>query len=58
MTSGLTRPAMSLLARLGHRRGAFRHFPLAGGWTRGRDLPAPQGSTFQAQWQKRGRNGS
>jgi L-lactate dehydrogenase complex protein LldF len=36
-------------------RGRFRWLPLAGGWTRHRDFPAPQGSTFQAQWKKRGR---
>ncbi len=47
-----------VMARLGRRRGRFRSMPLAGGWTSVRDLPAPQGSTFQAQWQKRGRNGS
>ena len=40
-----TRPLMSLLARLG--------LPMAGGWTRVRDLPAPQGSTFQALWRER-----
>ncbi len=49
----LTRPLMSLLARLGRARGGFRWLPLTGGWTRERDLPAPQGSTFQAQWRKR-----
>ena len=54
----LTAMAMPVMARLGRRRGRFRSMPLAGGWTSVRDLPAPQGSTFQAQWQKRGRNGS
>jgi L-lactate dehydrogenase complex protein LldF len=49
----LTRPAMRLLAWLGGRRGGFRRMPLAGGWTRERDLPAPQGPTFQAQWRQR-----
>jgi len=49
----LTRPAMSLMARLGRKSGRFRRMPLAGGWTRVRDLPAPQGSTFQAQWRAR-----
>jgi L-lactate dehydrogenase complex protein LldF len=46
-----TRAAMKGLALLG-RRGRFRRLPLAGGWTRGRDMPAPQGPTFMAQWAK------
>ena len=36
------------------RRGRFRWLPLAGGWTRHRDFPAPQGRTFQAQWKQAG----
>jgi L-lactate dehydrogenase complex protein LldF len=52
MVTGL---AMSVMARLGKSRGVFRYMPLAGGWTRERDLPAPQGSTFQAQWRRRQR---
>ncbi len=51
----LTRPAMSLLSRLGAKSGGFRRMPLASGWTRVRNLPAPQGSTFQARWQKQQR---
>jgi L-lactate dehydrogenase complex protein LldF len=52
----LCRPAIALLALAGRKRGAFRSLPLASGWTRARDLPAPQGSTFQALWQRqRGR---
>jgi len=50
----LYRPAMRLamagLGKLAGRRGRFRSLPLAGGWTDHRDLPAPQGATFQAQW--------
>ena len=43
----LTRFGVGALHRLGARRGAFRRLPFAGAWTRGRDLPAPQGrSTF------------
>lgn len=38
------------LGALGRRRGAFRYLPLAGGWTRHRDFPAPQGRTFQQLW--------
>jgi L-lactate dehydrogenase complex protein LldF len=52
---GLYRLAMRIgmrtLGLLGRRRGRFRTLPLAGGWTRSRDLPAPQGPTFIARWQ-------
>ena len=44
---------LTLFGRLGKRRGRFRKLPMAGGWTQARDFPAPQGQTFQAQWQKR-----
>lgn len=44
-----------LLAALGRRKGRFRRLPLAGGWTGARDLPAPQGPSFMAQWQARRR---
>jgi L-lactate dehydrogenase complex protein LldF len=44
------RLGIALLGSLGRRRGAFRRLPLAAGWTRGRDLPAPQGRTFQQLW--------
>ena len=49
----LTRPAAWLLARLAGRKGRLRRLPLLGGWTSMRDLPAPQGRTFQQQWQAR-----
>ncbi len=48
---------MPLLAFLGRRSGAFRRLPLAGGWTKHRDLPAPQGRTFQQLWRKGRRPG-
>ncbi|MBW7851746.1 MAG: iron-sulfur cluster-binding protein [Rhodospirillales bacterium] len=42
---------MAGLAWLARRRGGrFAKLPLAGGWTRARDLPAPQGRTFLSQW--------
>jgi L-lactate dehydrogenase complex protein LldF len=47
------RLGMPVLAWLGRKSGAFKRLPLAGGWTRHRDLPAPQGGTFQAQWKAR-----
>jgi L-lactate dehydrogenase complex protein LldF len=49
---------VATLARLGRRRGRFRHMLLAGGWTSGRDLPAPQGASFQNQWRRRGGSGA
>jgi L-lactate dehydrogenase complex protein LldF len=48
-----TRIGMRLLGRMGRRRGRFAWLPLAGGWTGGRDLPAPSGRTFQAEWARR-----
>jgi len=47
--------AATALAATGRRSGAFRSLPLAGGWTLTRDLPAPEGGTFQAQWRARRR---
>jgi L-lactate dehydrogenase complex protein LldF len=44
-----------LLALAGRRRGHFSWLPLAAGWTRHREFPTPQGTTFQAQWKRRGR---
>jgi L-lactate dehydrogenase complex protein LldF len=45
-----SRLAMAMLGLLGRRTGRFRRLPLAGGWTVSRDLPAPEGKTFQARW--------
>ena len=52
----LTRPVISILSRLGAKSGRFKRMPFASGWTRVRDLPAPQGSTFQARWQQQQRS--
>jgi len=41
---------MRVLAWLGRKRGRFTSLPLAGGWTKYRELPAPQGRTFQSRW--------
>jgi L-lactate dehydrogenase complex protein LldF len=46
-----TRVAMKALALASRGKGRFTSLPLAGGWTQYRDFPAPQGQTFQAQWQ-------
>ena len=48
-----TRFGVSLLNTLSGGRGRFRSLPLAQAWTAARDLPAPQGDTFMAQWQRR-----
>ncbi len=50
---GLTlRLAARLLYRFGRKRGNFSTIPFAHGWTAFRDLPAPQGFTFQERWRK------
>ena len=46
---------MRILAACAGRKGRFRSLPLAGGWTRARDFPAPQGRTFQSLWAARRR---
>lgn len=48
--------AMRALHLIGGARGRFSWLPFAGGWTRYRDLTAPQGATFQSRW--RARSGS
>jgi L-lactate dehydrogenase complex protein LldF len=51
---GLATAVMArVLALMGRRHGRFRWLPLASGWTRSRDFPAPEGATFQAQWKAR-----
>ncbi len=56
-----TRPALyHLLARFGiaiasafgRRKGHFRTLPFPRGWLKHRDLPAPQGRTFQQLWKE------
>lgn len=48
--------AMRVLGRIGYvRGGSFESLPLAGGWTKHRELPAPEGRTFQQQWAARRR---
>lgn len=44
--------AAKILGRLGRDRGRFKFLPFAGGWTKYRDFPAPQGDTFQVAWRK------
>jgi L-lactate dehydrogenase complex protein LldF len=47
-----TRVGAATLGWLGRQRGRFASLPLAGGWTGGRDLPAPEGETFFARYAK------
>ncbi|NYZ13060.1 iron-sulfur cluster-binding protein [Azospirillum sp. RWY-5-1] len=49
--------AVRALRLLGGGKGRFARLPLANGWTAHRDLPAPQGRTFQQLWAERQRNG-
>ncbi len=53
--SGVGLRALHLLAR---GRGRFHWLPLAGGWTRTRDFPAPQGASFMAQWARQRKPGA
>ncbi len=48
-----TRLAMRVLANRAIGKGRYASLPLAGGWTRYRDFPAPEGRTFQEQWAAR-----
>jgi L-lactate dehydrogenase complex protein LldF len=53
-----TRTAIGALSLLGRGKGRFASLPLAEGWTKGRDLPAPEpGGTFMARYAKAQRNG-
>ncbi len=47
-----TRLGVAAMAWVGRRRGHLRRWPGAEGWTRYRDLPAPQGGTFVDRWQR------
>ena len=50
LATGLAARVLKLLAG---GKGRFKSLPLAAAWTRYRDLPAPQGSTFMAQYKGR-----
>ncbi len=48
-----SRMAIMGLSLLGKAKGRFSYLPLATGWTKHRDLTAPQGDTFQARFKAR-----
>jgi L-lactate dehydrogenase complex protein LldF len=50
-----TRIAMRALGNFAGTDGRFRSLPLAGGWTRHRDMPAPTGRTFMDLYRAKGR---
>jgi L-lactate dehydrogenase complex protein LldF len=47
-----TRIAAASLAAMSGRRGRLATLPLAGGWTKHRDMPAPEGGTFMAAYRR------
>ena len=49
----VVRLASGLLRWLAGRRGRLTRLPLAGGWTRERDLPTPPARSFMDQWRRR-----
>lgn len=49
----LTQWGVASLKRLAGRRGRLARLPMAGGWTRTRDFPAPAGQTFQTLYKAR-----
>jgi len=51
--SAATRLGARWLRRLAGDRGRISRLPLAGGWTAGRDFPAPEGKTFRELYKKR-----
>ena len=53
----VTGMAARVLGRLGRKNGRFKSLPLAGGWTAGRDLPAPEGETFFTRYARAQRKG-
>jgi L-lactate dehydrogenase complex protein LldF len=52
----ITNLAARVLAWLGGGERRIHKLPFGGGWTDGRDLPAPQGKTFRELYQQRRKN--
>jgi L-lactate dehydrogenase complex protein LldF len=53
-----TRWGIRVLGLFGRRKGRFTSLPMAGNWTAGRDLPAPEGETFFARYARQQRGAS
>lgn len=49
----VARFAAAIMGALGGSRRRFSWLPVARGWTRHRDMPAPEGRTFQQLWAER-----
>ncbi len=47
-----TKMAVGTLRMIAQGKGRLRSLPLAGGWTKGRDLPVPEGGTFMDRYAK------
>jgi L-lactate utilization protein LutB len=47
-----TRLAAKALKAMGGKARIIRRIPFAGGWTDGRDMPAPPGRTFRDQYRQ------
>ena len=48
----LTGLAVSLMHRLGRKRGGLAKLPMASGWTSQRDIPTPEAGTFMQQYRQ------
>jgi len=55
--SMLSRIGARVLAWMGGAGKLIHHLPLGGGWTGGRDMPAPQGKTFRELYKQQMRKG-
>ncbi len=46
------------LKRMGKKRGSIASIPVGSGWTKVRELPSPEGRTFQDLWRQKNRKGA
>ncbi len=52
-----SRQGVRILRKRGDARGMIRRLPFAGGWSNGRDMPAPAGRTFRELYAERAAKG-